>query len=67
MGGLSLEFGRDFSVKNKSSEIYMHFLLFSMYILLQFNRRAPCNLEEAESRSTASFPEIHLIFLHKNQ
>lgn len=59
-------FGRDISFKNKTSEIYMYYLLFSMYILIQLNRKGICNLEEAESRSTASCPEIHLIFLYKN-
>lgn len=64
MGGLSLEFGRDISFKNKTSEIYMYYLLFSMYILIQLNRKGICNLEETESRSTASYPEIQLIFLY---
>lgn len=64
MGGLYLEFARDILVKNKSSEIDMYFLLFSMYILLQLNRRGPCNLEEAECRSTTPYHKY--TFLYKN-
>lgn len=54
MHGSCVGFGKDVPGKNKSSEIYMYFLLFSMYISLELNTRCPCSLGEAEVRSTAS-------------
>lgn len=54
MHGSCVGFGKDVPGKNKSSEIYMYSLLFSMYISLELNTRCPCSLGEAEARSTAS-------------
>lgn len=47
-------FGKDVPDKNESSEIYVHVLLFSIYISLELNRRCPCGLEETEFICTAS-------------
>lgn len=48
MHGSCVGFGKDVPSKNKSSDIYMYVLLFSMYISLELNTRCPCSLGEAE-------------------